>query len=528
MPIVTKIEPKHTAVSSFPIREQNKLRAAAYARVSTDSDEQFTSFEAQVNYYTELIASNPEYTFVKVYADEGISGTQLKKRKGFNEMLNAARNHEFDILYTKSLSRFARNTVDSISAIRELKELGIDIYFEEQRLHTINATGELIITILSALAQEESRNISENVKWGIRKSFADGKVSMPYSSFLGYRKGADGRPEIVEEEAKVVKLIYRMFIEGRSTHQIAKYLNEHEIPMPSKKMDDDGNYIYKWQVSTIRSILKNEKYKGEAILQKTYTEDFLTHRQIKNNGSSVSKYHVVDSHPFIIPVEEWEMVQVEMARRQKKYSGLSFIGNKLICADCGSSYGHKLWHSTDKYRKFVYHCNHKFKGEKRCKTPTLSEEMIKNAFIKSCAILKLSTPIEDLEIGLHTLENHEELDGQILELVIERDALTESARKVIEDKKRGIADAEVRYKALNEKYDQVMAKLTKLEKEKERKLAAISRIKTFIKVLENNEIVEDEFQEKLWTMLLEKAVVHDDGRIEFIYYSGYHNEIKVK
>ena len=218
MPIVTKIEPKHTAVSSFPIREQNKLRAAAYARVSTDSDEQFSSFEAQVNYYTELIASNPEYTFVKVYADEGISGTQLKKRKGFNEMLTAARDHEFDILYTKSLSRFARNTVDSISAIRELKELGIDIYFEEQRLHTINATGELIITILSALAQEESRNISENVKWGIRKSFADGKVSMPYSSFLGYRKGADGRPEIVEEEAKVVKLIYKMFIEGYSVH----------------------------------------------------------------------------------------------------------------------------------------------------------------------------------------------------------------------------------------------------------------------------------------------------------------------
>ncbi len=227
MPTVTRIEPKHNkVVTEFPLDEKKLIRAAAYARVSTDSDEQFTSFEAQVSYYTQLIESNPEYTFVKVYADEGVSGTLLKKRKGFNEMLAAARRHEFDLLFTKSLSRFARNTVDSISAIRELKELGIDIYFEEQKLHTINATGELIITILSALAQEESRNISENVKWGIRKSFADGKVSLPYKSFLGYRKGKNGLPEIDEEEAKIVKLIYQMFWEGSSTHQIAVVVNE--------------------------------------------------------------------------------------------------------------------------------------------------------------------------------------------------------------------------------------------------------------------------------------------------------------
>ena len=527
MPIVTKIEPKHTAVSSFPIREQNKLRAAAYARVSTDSDEQFSSFEAQVNYYTELIASNPEYTFVKVYADEGISGTQLKKRKGFNEMLNAARNHEFDILYTKSLSRFARNTVDSISAIRELKELGIDIYFEEQRLHTINATGELIITILSALAQEESRNISENVKWGIRKSFADGKVSMPYSSFLGYRKGPDGRPEIVEEEAKVVKLIYKMFIEGYSSTSIANYLNKENISTASRKVDA------KWQATTINRILANEKYKGEAILQKTYVEDFLTHKCVINNGSEIPLYHVKESHPFIIPVEEWEMTQIEFKRRKMlkgKYSFTSVFGSKIICADCGSSYGQKVWHSNDKYRKVIYRCNHKFNGEKRCKTPTLSEEIIKKAFIKSCNKMDRASLVEDLRIGLVTLEDHKKLDEQIMTLVIECDALTESARKLIDEKKKGSIDdidAEVRYDALVKKHGEKSGELKKLEDTRSRKLSAIAKIKMHIKLLEENGPLTNEFQIKWWTLLLEKAVVHDDGRIEFFYYSGYKNEVSI-
>lgn len=531
MPTVTRIEPKHNkVVAEFPLNENKLLRAAAYARVSTDSDEQYTSFEAQVSYYTQLIESNPEYTFVKVYADEGVSGTLLKKRKGFNEMLEAARRHEFDILFTKSLSRFARNTVDSISAIRELKELGIDIYFEEQKLHTINATGELIITILSALAQEESRNISENVKWGIRKSFADGKVFIPYKRFLGYEKGKDGNPVIVEEEARIVKLIYQMFWEGKSTHYIAKYLNENKVPMPSRKTDENGNYIFKWQVSTIASILTNEKYKGEAILQKTYIDDFLTHRQVKNDGKNIPIYHVKESHPFIIPEEEWEMVQVEIKRRGKRYSGLSFIGSKLICGDCGSCYGQKVWHSTDEHRKTVYRCNNKYSSKKQCKTPTITEEIIKNAFIKSCSIFKTADIIEDLEIGLLTLENHKELDDKILELIIECDALNESARKLIEDKKKGLVDydeAETRYNTLVKKHKEVSDELHKLEDERSRKVAAANRIKMSLMVLKNNEIIESEFQEKLWTMLLEKAVVHEGGRIEFIYYCGYKNIINI-
>ena len=534
MPTVTKIEPKHNkVVAEFPLDEKKLIRAAAYARVSTDSDEQFTSFEAQVSYYTQLIESNPEYKFVKVYADEGISGTQLKKRKGFNEMLAAARRHEFDLLFTKSLSRFARNTVDSISAIRELKELGIDVYFEEQKLHTINATGELIITILSALAQEESRNISENVKWGIRKSFQDGKIMIPYKSFLGYERGKNGSPEINEEEAEVVRTIYRMFWEGFSTHQIAKWLNEKKVPMPSKKVDENGEYIYKWQPATINSILTNEKYKGEAILQKTYIDDYLTHKQVKNDGKEIPIYHVKDSHPFIIPPEEWDMVQVEMERRNKmacRYSGISVFGSKIYCADCGATYGQKVWHSTSKYRRLIYQCNRKFSGKNICKTPTINEEMIKKAFVESCHIMGHANLLDDLKMTLELLENNEKLNKEIMELVIECDALNEAARKLIEDKKSGNADfneIDSKYDILVKKHKEVSGKLHTLEERRSQKAAVACRVKMHIKALENTEEIDNEFKLKLWTMLLEKAVVSSDGKITFYYYSGYKNQVTI-
>lgn len=534
MPTVTRIEPKHNrVVAEFPLNEKKLIKAAAYARVSTDSDEQFTSFEAQVSYYTQLIESNPEYKFVKVFADEGISGTMLKKRKGFNEMMAAARRHEFDLLFTKSLSRFARNTVDSISAIRELKELGIDVYFEEQKLHTINATGELIITILSALAQEESRNISENVKWGIRKSFADGKVLIPYGSFLGYVKGKDGTPVIDEEEAKVVKLIYRMFWEGHSTFHIANYLNEHHVPMPSKKKDENGEYVYRWQAHRINKILTNEKYKGEAILQKTYIEDFLTHKKVINSGKDIPIYHVKESHPFIIPVEEWEMVQIEFQRREGmkgKYSGNSLLGSKLVCGDCGSCYGQKVWHSNDKYRRTIYQCNHKFSNGNHCKTPTITEEIIKKAFIESCSKMAKETLIEDLELGLVTLEDHKELDSKIMELIIECDALNESARKLIEAKKKGNVDtdeADAKYKLLVKKHKEVSSELKKLEDQRSQKDSTAYRIRMTIRLLKSGEYKEDEFQVKWWSLLLEKAVIHSDKRIVFQYYSGYKNEVTI-
>ena len=256
---VTVIPATRNLHTGIPTTSKAKRKVAGYARVSTDSDEQFTSYEAQVDYYTNYIKSRPEWEFVEVYTDEGISALNTKKRDGFNRMIADALDGKIDLIVTKSVSRFARNTVDSLTTVRKLKDKGVEVYFEKENIWTMDSKGELLITIMSSLAQEESRSISENVTWGQRKRFADGKVNMPYKQFLGYRKGADGLPKIVPEEAEIVRTIYRMFVEGMSAGSIAKHLTKNGIPTPSGKAV--------WQRHTIESILQNEKYKGAALLQ---------------------------------------------------------------------------------------------------------------------------------------------------------------------------------------------------------------------------------------------------------------------
>lgn len=258
MPKVTMIPATVNPLTHLPKAAVQKRRVAGYARVSTDSDEQFTSYEAQVDYYTRYIQSKPEWDFVRVYTDEGISGTNTKRREGFKEMIADALAGKIDLIVTKSVSRFARNTVDSLVTIRKLKEKGVECYFEKEGIYTFDSKGELLITIMSSLAQEESRSISENITWGQRKSFADGKIHLAYKHFLGYKKGEDGRPAIIEEEAAVVRLIYRLFLDGKTQAGICRYLEDLSIPSPSGKE--------KWSKTTVTSILTNEKYKGDALL----------------------------------------------------------------------------------------------------------------------------------------------------------------------------------------------------------------------------------------------------------------------
>lgn len=253
-----------------------KRKVAGYARVSTDFAEQLTSYEAQVAYYTSYIQGREDWEFVGVYTDEGISGCSTKHREGFQQMIEDALAGRIDLIITKSVSRFARNTVDSLSTVRKLKEKGVEVYFEKEQIYTLDSKGELLITIMSSLAQEESRSISENVTWGQRRRFAEGKISLPYNHFLGYRKGEDGLPEIVPEEAEIVRFIYRSFIDGQTIYAIAKSLTERKIPTPAGKE--------KWSHTTIESILTNEKYKGSALLQKRFTTDFLTKKKKINEG----------------------------------------------------------------------------------------------------------------------------------------------------------------------------------------------------------------------------------------------------
>ena len=283
MPKVTMIPATVNSLTHLPKASVQKRRVAGYARVSTDSDEQFTSYEAQVDYYTRYIQSKPEWDFVRVYTDEGISGTNTKRREGFKEMIADALAGKIDLIVTKSVSRFARNTVDSLVTIRKLKENGVECYFEKEGIYTFDGKGELLITIMSSLAQEESRSISENITWGQRKSFADGKIHLAYKHFLGYKKGEDGRPAIVEEEAVVVRLIYRLFLDGKTQAGICRYLEDLEIPSPSGKA--------KWSKTTVTSILTNEKYKGDALLQKSFTVDFLQ-KKTKLNEGEVPQYYV--------------------------------------------------------------------------------------------------------------------------------------------------------------------------------------------------------------------------------------------
>ena len=305
---VTVIPPTINPLTHLSKVAVQKRRVAGYARVSTDSDEQFTSYEAQVDYYTQYIKRNPEWEFVKVYTDEGISGTNTKHRIGFNEMIADAMSDKIDLIVTKSVSRFARNTVDSLVTIRKLKEKGVEVYFEKENIYTFDGKGELLLTIMSSLAQEESRSISENVTWGQRKRFADGKVNLPYKQFLGYRKGADGFPEVVPDEAIVVHRIYTRFMEGLTPGAIAKELTADGIPTPSRKQ--------RWQTSTVESILQNEKYKGAALLQKCFTVDFLTKKRKVNEGE-VPQYYVEHSHEPIITPEEFDKVQTELARASR-------------------------------------------------------------------------------------------------------------------------------------------------------------------------------------------------------------------
>ncbi|MHC1731937.1 MAG: recombinase family protein [Bacteroidales bacterium] len=339
-----------------------------------------------MNFYTNFIKSSSEHEFAGIYADEGISGTNTKKRDQFNKMIEDCKAGKIDVIITKSISRFARNTLDCLNYVRLLKELGIGIIFEKENIDTLDSKGEVLLSILSSLAQDESRSISENSTWGIRRRFEQGKVTVNCTKFLGYDMAENGNLVINEKQAKIVRRIYKDYLDGKGPNWIARDLEKHGIPSWNGKV--------KWYDSTIRKILSNEKYKGDALLQKTYTVDFLTKKRVENNGE-VPQYYVEESHPAIIDKEMWEAVQLEIERRRafaEKYNIGRFdyateknpFAGKVICGCCGKAYGRKVWNSTDeKLRRYVWQCNKKYavKGEKGCGNKHVDERELQQAFI---------------------------------------------------------------------------------------------------------------------------------------------------
>ena len=339
---------------------KRQLRVAAYCRVSTDDEEQLTSYEAQQVYYTDKIMSNPEWTMVDVFADRGITGTSARKRPEFLRMIRLCRQKKVDIVLTKSISRFARNTVDCLKYIRALRELGIAIIFEKENINTLEADSEILITMLGAFAQAESESMSANIVWGKRQAMRDGKVTLQYRRLYGYRKGADGNPEIIPEQAEVVRRIYDQYLAGASLRQIKTSLEADNIPQPE--------YSAEWTLDVIKGILTSEKYRGDALMQKTFIKDCISKKVVRNNGQ-LPMYLAQNNHPAIIDRHIHDAVQAEMARRnagrspskknastgRTSYASRYALSERLVCGECGTLYRRCVWVKRGK-RRVVWRC----------------------------------------------------------------------------------------------------------------------------------------------------------------------------
>lgn len=342
-PKVVRIIPAAVNIQEEIKNAYRQTRVAAYCRVSTKQEDQLNSYEVQRRAYTDKINGEHGWTMVGIYADKGITGTSTRKRDEFNKLMRHCRQGKVDMIITKSVARFARNTVDCLKYTRMLKDLGVDVFFEEQGIHSTQPGAEFYITIYGSIAQSESENISANVKWGKAQSAKEGNVPFHYKNFLGYRKGEDGKPEIDPEQAEIVRRIYERFLAGDSLATIADNLNADGILTPSGEGE--------WRRGRIASILTNEKYKGDAILNKTYIADCLS-KKVKVNNGERPKYYVENNHPAIIDSGTFGRVQEELARRngkrkvkqvgtkteQGKYSSKYALTELLICGECGTPY----------------------------------------------------------------------------------------------------------------------------------------------------------------------------------------------
>lgn len=424
-------KPKENRVTIIPAEieapttadaDSNLLRVAAYCRVSTNSEEQLSSYESQLEYYIARIKQNPQWVLVKVYADQGITGTSTKKRKEFQKMIHACKAGKIDLIITKSVSRFCRNTLDGLEYVRELKSMGVGVYFEKENVNTLHMDNEMVLTFMMSQAQAESESLSGNIKWGHRKNFKDGKVYYHYSGFLGYREGADGLPEIAPEEAEIVRRIFNRYLSGHSVPRIIRDLEADGVKTARGKE--------KWSDGVIRNMLRNEKYIGDAMLQKTFVADLFSRKSVKNTGQ-LPRYYVHDCHPAIIEKDIFDRVQEEIARRASipkrstgnktmlsKYSGKYALSDKIVCGNCRSVYRRISWRRPEG-PKVVWRCLTRMElGKKVCAAPTVTEEVIQQAVVD-----KLNDSIDKITLAAALMtaasesEHPEVVTTRLLELL---------------------------------------------------------------------------------------------------------------
>ena len=458
---------------------KRQLRVAAYCRVSTDDEEQLTSYEAQKNYYTDKIMTNKEWTMAGIFADEGITGTSARKRPEFLRMIRQCKQGKIDIVLTKSISRFARNTVDCLNYVRALKELGIAVIFEKENMNTLEIDSEILITMLGAFAQSESESISANVRWGIRQAMKEGKATIQYKYLYGYRKGDDSKPEIIPDQAEVVRKIYDLFLSGTPVRGIQEYLNANSVP--------NINGESKWARSAIDSILTNEKYCGDVLLQKTYIDDCIN-KKVKKNTGQLPMYLVQNHHEGIISRETFDAAQAELARRsagkspskknaptgRSRYSSKYALSDRLYCGECGTRYQRCTWRNRDGSKRIVWRCVSRVDyGSKYCHdSPTLDEEPLHRAILAAInsavkdkdnivynlksAMEKELAPVAGQQLSLSEIDNQlEQLNAEFSKVLAEA---SESGNQVAySDRFRAIMQKQTALKAQRGEIQRMLA-----------------------------------------------------------------------
>ena len=495
--------------------EARKTRVAAYCRVSTDTDEQETSYEAQIEHYTDYIQKHPGWVLAGIYADDGISGTNTKKREEFNRLINDCMNRKIDLVVTKSISRFARNTLDCLKYIRQLKEKNIPVIFEKENIDTMDPKSDVLLTIMASLAQQESQSLSQNVKLGLQYRYQKGKVQVNHNRFLGYTKDGEGNLVIDNEEAEVVKRIYREYLEGKSYYEIGKGLTADGIRTAA------GSET--WRASTLKKILQNEKYIGDALLQKTVTVDFLTKKRVVNSGIS-PQYYVENSHEAIIPRDIYMLVQEEMIRRSKigsesgnrhVYSGKYALSSIVYCGHCGDIYRRTQWFLKGKNVP-VWRCSGRMSRVKKdCPSRSILESDLHEAVVQ--AINRVIKEKDDFIPGLKAAVEKAIVSNNAMR-VAEIDEKLEEVEKSLLEKTKEDCGA-------------IMARINELRAEKQKLLledAANEDAKR--KIIQTEEFLEKqktkitEYDENLVRKLIEKVTVYDE-KLVFAFRSGLEVEI---
>ena len=503
---VTFIPAKHKIGNNVSGDEVPKLRVAAYCRVSTDSDEQETSYDAQVSHYTEYIQQNPQWTLAGIFADDGISGTNTKKRDEFNRMIDECMAGNIDMIITKSISRFARNTLDCLQYIRLLKDKNITVYFEKESINTMDAKGEVLITIMASLAQQESQSLSQNVKLGLQYRYQQGKVTVNCNRFLGYTKDNDGKLVIDPEQAEVVKRIYREYLEGSSMDKISAGLEADGILTGAGKE--------KWHTSTINKILRNEKYMGDALLQKTYTTDFLTKKRIRNNGT-VPQYYVEDDHEAIIPKELFMQVQEELVRRRvvhkspsgrkRTYSCNHCFAQIIVCGECGELYRRIHWNNHGR-KSIVWRCISRLEptdADMNCTNRTVNETVLEEVTVKA-----LNQILSSRKVFLKQLQEN------IARAVVMTDTLSpDGIQARLEELQKELVKAVGNQRNYDALTDEIL-RLQKMKKDSEvddhKRTETMSRIKELQDFIGKQKTNITEFAEADVRKLIQKITVYAD------------------